>query len=312
MAGSSPVEGTRGPSGSQDKNVEQDAQVDPNIIENEEAWSQKCFQEEIASMLQDPALELVEDPAEGADKGEEAGTCRGGEGAAASPSTSFQEPEDPFAEVVRQDREERRRMREEGGLDPDYDPEADQEERMEIHNDAQEAAEAEVEMFESGPEPDTSTTTSAAKRKRGERSRNKFPLGYYVITEVNDVGEPLKPKENRAKLRNAIGAVVRDELHPAYKHWNHVPVGTKDSLWAKIQKHFKFPAGSEELVKHRVLKAMGESYRRWRSNLNVEYVQKGLTPFRLCSVAGDLIHMLDFSTPGLSDPLRATLIPVGD
>ncbi|KAL6900952.1 hypothetical protein ACP4OV_005628 [Aristida adscensionis] len=147
MAGSSPMEGTHGPFGSQDKNVEQGAQVDPNMIENEEAWSQKHFQEEIASMLQDPVLELVDDPAEGDDKGEDAAgpptTQQGGEGSAASPSTSLEEPEDPFAEIVRQDLEDRRRIRDESGLDPDYDPEADQEERMEIHNNAQEAAEAE-------------------------------------------------------------------------------------------------------------------------------------------------------------------------
>ena len=43
--------------------------------------------------------------------------------------------------------------------------------------------------------------------------------------------------------------------------------------------HFWFPEGSHQLVKHQALKIMGESFQHYKSNLNNNYIQKGLTPF---------------------------------
>ena len=71
-----------------------------------------------------------------------------------------------------------------------------------------------------GPDPDTTTsTTNPAKRKRGQRSSNRYPTCHYVITEVGSVGEPLQPRENCVKFRNAVRAMVRDELNPAIQSW---------------------------------------------------------------------------------------------
>ena len=42
--------------------------------------------------------------------------------------------------------------------------------------------------------------------------------------------------------------------------------------------NFRFPEGKQELVKN-AFKIMGESFQRWRSELNKKYIQKGLTPF---------------------------------
>ena len=42
--------------------------------------------------------------------------------------------------------------------------------------------------------------------------------------------------------------------------------------------NFKFLEGKHKLVKN-AFRIMGESVRRWRSELNMKYIQKGLTPF---------------------------------
>jgi hypothetical protein len=59
-----------------------------------------------------------------------------------------------------------------------------------------------------------------------------------------------------------------------------VSVRTKAFLWDKLQKTFKFLRGTKAKVEHYSLKSLGEAFRRWRSCLNKEYVQKGLTPFK--------------------------------
>jgi hypothetical protein len=136
-----------------------------------------------------------------------------------------------------------------------------------------------ADVVDAGSGPVSEATTSE-KRKRGQRRTSRYPTGTYVITEVSSVGEPLQPRDNSAKFRTAVGAVVRDELNPAIKSWPEVPAGTKVYLWDKLQKNFKVPKGTERQVEHWAMKAMGEAFRRWRSRLNTEYAQKGLTPFK--------------------------------
>jgi hypothetical protein len=100
-----------------------------------------------------------------------------------------------------------------------------------------------------------------------------------VITEVGPAGEILEPKEFRGRFRNAIGALVRDKLNPAISNWKEVSENKKEELWDKqLKLNFRFPEGKHELVKN-AFKIMGESFRRWRSELNKKYIQKGLTPF---------------------------------
>jgi hypothetical protein len=43
--------------------------------------------------------------------------------------------------------------------------------------------------------------------------------------------------------------------------------------------NFWFLEGSHQLVKCQALKIMGESFRCWKSDLNKNYIQMGLTPF---------------------------------
>lgn len=131
--------------------------------------------------------------------------------------------------------------------------------------------------------PQTSGTSSGSKqkRRRGERGRNLYPPDnrVFVITSVGPGGQPLEPKEVRAKFRNAIGAAIRDKCTPAIPDWRKVPDSTKDVLWKKLCKNFRFPTGTAEIVKKHAMLQLGIAFRRWKSYLNVEYVQKGLDPF---------------------------------
>jgi hypothetical protein len=54
------------------------------------------------------------------------------------------------------------------------------------------------------------------KMKLGDRKANQYPnKACYVITEVGPAGEILKPKKFRGRFRNAIEALIRDQLNPA-------------------------------------------------------------------------------------------------
>ena len=48
---------------------------------------------------------------------------------------------------------------------------------------------------------------------------------------------------------------------------------------AIVEQNIIVPRGTREQVKHFVLKMLGETFRRWKSELNTRYVKKGRTPF---------------------------------
>ena len=50
-------------------------------------------------------------------------------------------------------------------------------------------------------------------------------------------------------------------------------------MWQLLSRTFILPRGTQDKVKHYAKKMLGESFRRWKSELNTKYVQKGLTPF---------------------------------
>jgi hypothetical protein len=138
-----------------------------------------------------------------------------------------------------------------------------------------------IEASAPQPQDTTTNTTTKPKRKRGDRKANQYPdKACYVITEVGPAGEILEPKAFRGRFCNAIGALVRDKLNPAIPNSKEVPEKKKLELWdKKLKLNFRFPEGKQELVKQNAFKIMGESFRRWRSELNKKYIQKGLTPF---------------------------------
>ena len=71
-----------------------------------------------------------------------------------------------------------------------------------------------------------------------------------MIMEVEPAGEILEPKELIGRLRNAIGALVRDKLNLAIPNWKEVLEKKKDELWDRqLKLNFRFPEGKHELVK---------------------------------------------------------------
>ena len=76
----------------------------------------------------------------------------------------------------------------------------------------------------SAPQPEDTTLSSTTKvnRNRGPRKPNHSPNAkmIYVINEVGEEGQILKPKEFKSKFRNAIGALVRDKLNPSIHNWH--------------------------------------------------------------------------------------------
>jgi hypothetical protein len=55
--------------------------------------------------------------------------------------------------------------------------------------------------------------------------------------------------------------------------------GEKETMWQLLRRTFVFPRGTRDKVKHYARKILGETFHRWKSELNVRYVKKGLTAF---------------------------------
>ena len=69
-------------------------------------------------------------------------------------------------------------------------------------------------------------------------------------------------------------------MNLAISNWKKVLEETERYLWGKfLMVNFWFLEGSHKLVKCQALKIIGESFQRWKSDLNKNYIQKGLTPF---------------------------------
>ena len=68
-------------------------------------------------------------------------------------------------------------------------------------------------------------------------------------------------------------------VDPMIERWTLVPEGKKETMWQLLSKTFILPRGTRDKVKYYARKMLGETFRRWKSELNVRYVKKGLTPF---------------------------------
>jgi hypothetical protein len=62
-------------------------------------------------------------------------------------------------------------------------------------------------------------------------------------------------------------------------NWPLVPVRRKEATWQLLSGTFILPIGTREQVKHYALKMLGETFRRWKGELNTWYVKKGRTSF---------------------------------
>ena len=133
----------------------------------------------------------------------------------------------------------------------------------------------------SGPDPTSTTSDRLNKKKRGQRGRNQYFEGQFMVNAISAVGEPIDPPEIVAKFHNAIRAIIRTKVFvdPTIPKWTLVPEGKKETMWQLLSKTFIFPRGTRDKVKHYARKMLGETFCRWKGELNIRYVKKGLTPF---------------------------------
>jgi hypothetical protein len=55
-----------------------------------------------------------------------------------------------------------------------------------------------------------------------------------------------------------------------------VPAAIKDNIWSNMKEKIKFLAGAEDVVKNAIFINMGRLFRKWKSELNMNYVKKCL------------------------------------
>ena len=82
---------------------------------------------------------------------------------------------------------------------------------------------------------------------------------------------------------------IRKDLHPIEKgngRYELPPASynlTHDEKKAMCEslRGIRVPRETQDTVKHYAKKMLGESFHRWKSELNTKYVQKGRTPFQI-------------------------------
>jgi hypothetical protein len=57
-----------------------------------------------------------------------------------------------------------------------------------------------------------------------------------------------------------------------------VSAAIKDKIWSNMKEKIKFPAGVVDVMKNAMFINMGRLFRKWKSELNTNYVKKGLVP----------------------------------
>jgi hypothetical protein len=99
------------------------------------------------------------------------------------------------------------------------------------------------------------------------------------VTKLDSNGLPSEPPEARKAFKRASRFQVRDNVPITIIDWRQVPAAIKDKIWSNMKgKKIKFPAGSEDVVKNAMFTNMERLFRKWKSELNTNYVKKGLVP----------------------------------
>jgi hypothetical protein len=105
-----------------------------------------------------------------------------------------------------------------------------------------------------------------------------MPSGMVYVTQLDSNGLPSQPLEARKAFKRASGFEVRDNVPITIPNWRLVPVTIKEKIWSNMKEKIKFPAGVEEVVKSAMFINMGKLFRKWMSEMNRNYVKKGLVP----------------------------------
>jgi hypothetical protein len=87
-----------------------------------------------------------------------------------------------------------------------------------------------------------------------------------------------EPPEARKAFKRAFRFQVRDNVPITITDWRQVPANIKDKIWSNMKDKIKFIAGAEDVVKNEMFINMGMLFRKCKSELNTNYVKKGLVP----------------------------------
>jgi hypothetical protein len=100
--------------------------------------------------------------------------------------------------------------------------------------------------------------------------------GVVYVTKLNSNLLPSEPPEARKAFKRASRFQVRDNVPMTITYWQQVSAAIKDKIWSNMKEKIKFPAGAEDIVKNAMFINMGRLFRKWKSELNANYVKKGL------------------------------------
>ena len=89
----------------------------------------------------------------------------------------------------------------------------------------------------------------------------------------------MKPEKIQGPATHACGCLARKVVRIIHDDWRKVPKDDKDYIWQNWIKWFRVPIGTEPDVQKWVMKLANKAFKDWKSDLNMDYVQKGQSPF---------------------------------
>ena|SRR5438105_3337227 len=78
---------------------------------------------------------------------------------------------------------------------------------------------------------------------------------------------------------NTLAAALSGTTAESYDGWQKVPEDEKEIMWRKWVRVFRILKGTEGRARKWTMQQLGISLRRWRVEMNRDYVKTGFQPF---------------------------------
>jgi hypothetical protein len=127
----------------------------------------------------------------------------------------------------------------------------------------------------------------SASQVRCGRGPNKLPSRHFVITAVNEVGDPTQPSISVTAWKTSVGKLIRENVPVTYRFWKGkrhkekyiVLDSIKQNPWDTLMAKFELPRDCNTgLVKSRTLTNLGLSFGNFKSRMWFQYGQKDKMP----------------------------------